>query len=206
MSRLPVVVVDYGAGNLRSVAKALEVAGGAPIVTSDPATVAKARALVLPGVGAGNAAMRALERLGLVDPLVQYANSGRPLFGVCLGMQLLMESSEEGESPCLGLVRGTVKRLPPGVKIPHMGWNQVELLGEHPVFSGIPSGADFYFVHSYYADPEERLLALGTTEYGISFCSVIARGNLIATQFHPEKSGSVGLRIYENFLRFAEKG
>jgi len=199
-------VVDYGAGNLRSVTKALEVVGGSPIITSDAAEVARARALVLPGVGAGNAAMRTLERLGLAEPLVRYARSGRPFFGVCLGMQLLMENSDEGESRCLGLVRGRVKRLPSGVKIPHMGWNQVKLLREHPVFSGIPSGANFYFVHSYYAEPEETSLALATTDYGISFCSVIARGNLIATQFHPEKSGNVGLRVYENFLRFAAEG
>ena len=203
---MPVVVVDYGAGNLRSVTKALEVGGGSPIVTSDAAEVARARALVLPGVGAGNAAMRTLERLGLAEPLVRYAKSGRPFFGVCLGMQLLMNNSDEGESSCLGLVQGRVNRLPSGVKIPHMGWNQVKLLREHPVFSGIPSGANFYFVHSYHAEPEETSLALATTDYGISFCSVIARGNLIATQFHPEKSGNVGLRVYENFLRFAAEG
>jgi len=203
---LSVVVVDYGAGNLRSVAKALEAVGGSPIVTSDPAEVAKAQALVLPGVGAGNTAMRTLERLGLAEPLARYAKSGRPFFGVCLGMQLLMERSEEGESRCLGLVRGTAKRLPPGVKIPHIGWNQVKLLREHPVFSGIPSGANFYFVHGYYAEPEGTSLTLATTDYGISFCSVLAQGNLIATQFHPEKSGNVGLRVYKNFLRFAAEG
>ena len=197
------MIIDYGAGNLRSVAKALEKVGAEPIVTDDPQKVSRARALVLPGVGAGDAAMRELGQRGLVEPIMDYARSGRPFLGVCLGMQILLDTSEEGDSRCLGLVPGTVKRLPPGVKVPHMGWNQVDLAREHPVFDGIPNGANFYFVHSYYAEPEDPSVVLGTTEYNVPFCSVIAQENLVATQFHPEKSGTLGVRIYENFVRFA---
>jgi glutamine amidotransferase len=121
-------------------------------------------------------------------------------------MQLLMDHSDEGDSRCLGLVPGNVKRLPSGAKVPHMGWNQVNLQREHPLFEGIPSGSNFYFVHSYYAEPEDGSIALGMTDYIIPFCSVIAHGNLVATQFHPEKSGTLGLRVYENFVRFAADG
>jgi len=203
VKRFPVVIVDYGAGNLRSVAKALERVGAASTITDDPQEVSRASTLVLPGVGAGDAAMRALGQRGLVEPLIQYARSGKPFLGICLGMHLLMEESEEGDSRCLGLVAGRAKRLPPGAKVPHMGWNQVNLERPHPVFSGIPQGANFYFVHSYYVELDDMAVALGFTDYNISFCSVIARGNLVATQFHPEKSGAVGLRLYENFVRFA---
>jgi len=205
MKSYPVVIVDYGAGNLRSVAKAMEKAGAGPIVTDDPRKVSAARALVLPGVGAGDAAMRELGRRGLVEPLIDYARSGKPFLGICLGLQILMDSSAEGDSDCLGIVQGKVKRLPPGAKVPHMGWNQVSLKRQHPVFDGIPNGSNFYFVHSYYAEPEEPSGVLGTTEYIIPFCSVVAQGNLVATQFHPEKSGTLGIRIYENFVRFAKE-
>lgn len=206
MKNFPVVVIDYGAGNLRSVAKALEKVGARPIVTDDPRKVASARALVLPGVGAGDAAMRELSARGLVEPAQDYARSGRPFLGICLGMQLLMDHSDEGDSRCLGLVPGNVRRLPPGAKVPHMGWNQVNLQREHPLFQGIPNGSNFYFVHSYYAQPDDRSVVLGVTDYIIPFCSVIAQGSLAATQFHPERSGALGLRIYENFVRSAAYG
>ncbi|MBF8267130.1 MAG: imidazole glycerol phosphate synthase, glutamine amidotransferase subunit [Dehalococcoidia bacterium] len=196
-----VTVVDYGAGNLRSVAKAVERVGYLPQVTDDPREVLRARAVILPGVGASDSAMRALQQRGLVGPLREVIRGGVPFFGVCLGLQLLLDSSEEGSMPCLGIVPGRVKRFPPGLKVPHMGWNQVTLGGEHPVFEGVESGSYFYFVHSYYAAPDDPGLVLGTTEYGIQFCSVIAVDNLVATQFHPEKSGALGLRLYENFLR-----
>ena len=201
MTEGTVTVVDYGAGNLRSVAKAIERLGYLPTVTDDPQEVQRARAVILPGVGASDSAMRALEQRGLVGPIREVINRGVPFFGVCLGLQLLLESSEEGSMPCLGVVPGMVKRFPPGLKVPHMGWNQVTLHGEHPVFEGVESGSYFYFVHSYYAAPEDPGLVLGTTEYGLEFCSVIAMNNLVATQFHPEKSGALGLRLYENFLR-----
>jgi len=202
-----VAVVDYGAGNLRSVEKALERLGGNPLVTSDPAEVLAAEAIVVPGQGAAGQAMRSLERLGLIEPLRRVMSEGRPFFGVCLGMQILLtRSDEDGGQKCLGLVPGTVRRLPAGLKVPHMGWNQVELTTDHPVFAGVPNRANFYFVHSYYCDPEDPAVIAGQTEYGVRFCSAIAQGNLVATQFHPEKSGHIGLRLYANFLEWAASG
>jgi glutamine amidotransferase len=196
-----IAIVDYGAGNLRSVAKAVEKLGYSPEVTGDPQKVRNAKAVILPGVGASDSAMTALKERGLVEPLRAVIRDGVPFFGVCLGLQLLLESSEEGSMPCLSVVPGRVKRFPNSVKTPHMGWNEVNFERDHPVLEGVESGSYFYFVHSYYADPEDQSLVLGTTDYASPFCSVIARDNLVATQFHPEKSGGVGLRLYENFLR-----
>ena len=196
-----IAIVDYGAGNLRSVAKAVEKLGYSPEVTGDPQKVRNAGAVILPGVGASDSAMTALEERGLVEPLRAVIRDGVPFFGVCLGLQLLLESSEEGSMPCLSVVPGRVKRFPNSVKTPHMGWNEVNFERDHPVLEGVESGSYFYFVHSYYADPEDQSLVLGTTDYASQFCSVIARDNLVATQFHPEKSGALGLRLYENFLR-----
>ena len=196
-----IAIVDYGAGNLRSVAKAVEKLGYSPEVTGDPQKVRNAKAVILPGVGASDSAMTALEERGLVEPLRAVIREGVPFFGVCLGLQLLLESSEEGSMPCLSVVPGRVKRFPNSVKTPHMGWNEVNFERDHPVLEGVESGSYFYFVHSYYADPEDQSLVLGTTDYASPFCSVIARDNLVATQFHPEKSGALGLRLYENFLR-----
>ena len=196
-----IAIVDYGAGNLRSVAKAVEKLGYSPEVTGDPQKVRNAGAVILPGVGASDSAMTALEERGLVEPLRAVIREGVPFFGVCLGLQLLLESSEEGSMPCLSVVPGRVKRFPNSVKTPHMGWNEVNFERDHPVLEGVESGSYFYFVHSYYADPEDQSLVLGTTDYASQFCSVIARDNLVATQFHPEKSGALGLRLYENFLR-----
>ncbi|MBI2873316.1 MAG: imidazole glycerol phosphate synthase subunit HisH [Chloroflexi bacterium] len=197
-----IIIIDYGAGNLRSVQKAFEHLGHQARITSDPADLAAAHALVMPGVGASGAAMEGLRRHGLVGPVREAIARGVPFFGVCLGLQLLMDVSEEGgETPCLGVVPGRVRRLPSGLKVPHMGWNRVALREEHPVFRDVPPGSYFYFVHSYYADPEDKALVMGTTEYGVSFCSALAQGSLIATQFHPEKSGALGLRLYDNFVR-----
>ena len=203
MTTLKVVVIDYESGNLRSVFKALERTGIRPEITAEPSVLLGADAAVLPGVGAGDAAMRALHQRGLVEPLRKFVASGRPFLGICLGLQLLMDSTEEGDAHCLGILPGNTRKLPGGMKVPHMGWNEVNFKGAHPVFEGIPQGAHFYFVHSYYAEPEERDLIAGVTEYGIPFCSVVVKDNLIATQFHPEKSGTLGLKVYENFVRFA---
>ncbi|CAI8020449.1 Imidazole glycerol phosphate synthase subunit HisH [Geodia barretti] len=200
---LKIVVIDYQSGNLRSVAKALEAVGASPVVTEDASQIESADAVILPGVGSGPAAMRALETRGLVKPIKQYVAGGRPFLGVCLGLQLLLERTDEGDAPCLGIVPGQVRRLPGGMKVPHMGWNSVDFEFDHPVFRGIPPASHFYFVHSYYADPDKNAGVAGTTTYGIPFCSAFARDNLVATQFHPEKSGTVGLRIYRNFLEFA---
>ena len=200
---LNIVVIDYESGNLRSVARAVEKAGVAPCVTSDPALLDSADAVILPGVGSGPAAMSALNARGLVEPLLGYIASGRPFLGVCLGLQLLLEATDEGDADCIGLVPGRVRRLPDGMKVPHMGWNTVRFQTEHPLWAGIPQDSHFYFVHSYYADPTQRDNVAGVTEYGVPFCSVYARDNVVATQFHPEKSGVNGLRIYANFVNQA---
>ncbi len=203
MSGLRVAVVDYESGNLRSVARALEVAGVQPEVTSDPATLMQADAAVLPGVGAGDAAMAALLRRGLDGPIVEFVASGRPFLGVCLGLQLLMDSTDEGDTRCLGIVHGRTRKLPEGLKVPHMGWNRVAFKATHPMLEDLPPDPYFYFVHSYYVQPKDESMVASVTEYGIPFCSVVVKDNLVATQFHPEKSGSLGLKIYENFVRYA---
>ena len=198
-----VLVLDYGAGNLRSVARAVEYVGFQPEVTADPRALEQADAVVMPGVGVAADTMRHLHEQALAEPLRAYILAGRPFLGVCMGMQALLTVSEEGgEHPCLDIVPGRVRRLDVAneMKVPHMGWNQVEQLREHPIFAEIPDGSCFYFVHSYYPDPEDQSLVVGRTEYGVAFPSVIARNGLVATQFHPEKSGGVGLQLYRNFL------
>ncbi len=202
-----IAIIDYSAGNLRSVANAVARLGYQSKITSRPAEVLNAQAVILPGVGAAADTMANLERLGLVDPIRRIIAEGRPFFGVCLGLQILFTGTEEGGwHECLGILRGRVRRLPSGLKIPHMGWNQVKQIISHPVFDGIPDEANFYFVHSYYAEPDDKSLVAGETNYGTSICSVIAEGNLIANQFHPEKSGEFGLRMYDNFMKLAMRG
>jgi glutamine amidotransferase len=198
----PIVIIDYGAGNLRSVQKAFEHLGHEAVFTDDPATLEDAAAVVFPGQGASPPAMAALERTGMSEAVRRTVAGGKPFFGVCLGLQLMLERSEEGDTPGLGIVPGTVKRFGPGLKVPHMGWNAVDFDTAHPVFDGIPSGSYFYFVHSYYAAPTDPSWVAGTTDYGVRFASVMARGNMVATQFHPEKSGEIGLRLYDNFVRY----
>jgi glutamine amidotransferase len=199
-----IVIIDYGAGNLRSVVNTVSRLGYQPRITSNPGELTSAEAVILPGVGAAADTMASLERLGLISPILQYIAEDRPFFGVCIGLQLLFTGTEEGGwHKCLGIIPGRVRRLPAGLKIPHMGWNQLKQRVSHPVFDGIPDEANFYFVHSYYVEPDDESLVIGETEYGIPICSVIARGKLVATQFHPEKSGEVGLRLYDNFIRLA---
>ena len=201
---MELVIVDYGAGNLRSVARAVAHVGGESIITSDPTAVAAAPALILPGVGAAADTMRNLRERGLVEPIQQYIAGGRPFLGVCMGQQALFDFSEEGgRHDCLGILPGRIVRLPSGLKVPHMGWNRVRIVRPHPIFEGIPDGSYFYFVHSYHPRPEEPSVIVGETEYGVTFPAVVARDNLVATQFHPEKSGALGLRMYGNFLRIA---
>ncbi|MBI5285088.1 MAG: imidazole glycerol phosphate synthase subunit HisH [Chloroflexi bacterium] len=195
------VVIDYGAGNLRSVSRAVAHVGHEPSVTSDPHDVAAADAVILPGVGAAADTMRNLREHGMVEPVREYIASGRPFFGVCMGQQALLSVSEEGgEHPCLDIISGRVKKLPGGQKVPHMGWNQVRQKTAHPIFDEIPDDSYFYFVHSYYPEPEDESVVIGETDYGVTFASVLARDNIVATQFHPEKSGEMGLRMYRNFL------
>jgi glutamine amidotransferase len=196
-----VVIVDYGAGNLRSVARAVAYNGYEPVVSCEARAVDSAEALILPGVGAACDTMRNLQQGGLVESIREYIASGRPFLGVCMGQQALLSVSEEGgEHACLDVIPGRVKKLPSGLKVPHMGWNRVWQRAPHPIFDGIDDGAYFYFVHSYYPAPDDKSVVVGETEYGVPFASVLARDNLVATQFHPEKSGESGLRFYANFL------
>jgi glutamine amidotransferase len=198
------IVVDYGAGNLRSVTIALARLGFDPLVTSEPEAVESADVVILPGVGAAADTMSNLVQRRLVEPIREYIAGGRPFLGVCMGLQVLFSVSEEGgEHLCLDILPGRVRRLPAGLKVPHMGWNGVQQRSPHPIFDGIPDGAFFYFVHSYYAQPEDASVVIGETEYGATFPAVVAKGNIVATQFHPEKSADWGLRLYENFLRMA---
>ena len=199
-----IAIVDYGAGNLRSVVNAIARLGYQSKITSSPDEVLAARAVILPGVGAAAETMENLKALGLVEPIRRLITEGRPFLGVCIGLQVLFSGTEEGGGhECLGIIPGRVRKLPQGLKIPHMGWNQVKQKVSHKVFDGVPDCANFYFVHSYYVEPEDKSLVAGETSYGIPICSVIARGNLVATQFHPEKSGEFGLKIYDNFIKLA---
>ena len=199
-----ITIIDYGAGNLRSVANVIARLGYQPRITNRAAELSEAQAVILPGVGAAGDTMESLRKLGLVEPIKQLIADDRPFFGVCIGLQVLFTGTEEGGwHDCLGIIPGRVKKLPAGLKVPHMGWNQVKQRSNHPAFEGIPDEANFYFVHSYYGEPENKSLVAGETEYGVMMGSVITRGNLVATQFHPEKSGDYGLKMYANFLRHA---
>jgi glutamine amidotransferase len=203
---LMIVIVDYGIGNLRSVQKALERVGATAVVTSDPAALDRAQGVVLPGVGAFGDGMDRLRQRGLVEPVLRQAEAGKPLLGICLGMQLLFDESEEmGHQEGLGLLPGRVVRFPEGeLKVPHIGWNQLRLAEPRPemaLLEGVEDGAYAYFVHSYYPAAGEPGDLLATTEYGIEFASVVGRGTIWGAQFHPEKSQDVGLRLLKNFVR-----
>ena len=201
---MKLVVVDYGAGNLHSVARAITNAGTRPLITSNPEYLSDADAIIVPGVGAAADTMANLRRSGFVEPIREYVASGRPFLGICMGLQALFDASEEGgEHECLGIVPGRVVRLPDGLKVPHIGWNTVKIARPHPLFEDVPDGSYFYFLNSYYARPDDPAVVIGQTEYGVNFPSVVARDNIVATQFHPEKSGALGLRMYQNFLLMA---
>ncbi len=194
-------IIDYGMGNIHSVRKALEIMGGRVEVVSDPRKLASYAKLVLPGVGAFGDAMAELDRAGLSAAVREYAASGTPLLGICLGMHLFLESSEESPGvKGLGLLAGIVRRFPAGeLKVPQMGWNTIKPVGVCPLLKGVPEGS-VYFCHSYYPEPRDASCSAAMTEYGVSFPSVIWRGNLYACQFHPEKSQAVGLAILKNFV------
>ena len=201
-----ITIIDYGAGNLRSVAKAVAKLGYEAEISSDPQKVLAADIVILPGVGAAGDTMDSLQDLGLVEPVRQVIAGSRPFLGICLGIQVLLTSTEEsGGYDCLDVIPGVVKLLPPDLKVPQMGWNQVKQKMPHPIFEGIPDGANFYFVHSFYIDPADKSVVAAETDYGIDFCSMLIRDNLVATQFHPEKSGELGLRLLRNFLAFSSK-
>jgi len=195
-----IAVIDYGMGNLRSVQKGFEKVGCNAVISSDIKTIENASRLVLPGVGAFRDCMRNLEESGLVDALIRGVEKGKPFMGICLGLQLLFDESEEfGTHRGLGLISGKVKRFPAGdLKVPHMGWNSISKSKDSPVLASVEEGSYFYFVHSYYVVPEENVSAT-TTEYGIEFTSSIVKDNIFACQFHPEKSQSEGLKILKAF-------
>lgn len=204
-----VAVVDYGMGNLRSVAKAIEhVAPDMQVlVTADPAVVAAADRVVVPGQGAMPDCMRELTASGLRDSVIAAA-AQKPFLGICIGLQMLFEHSEEGDVAGLGILPGQVRRFPAsetvarGLKVPHMGWNQVAQQEPHPLWSGIEDGSRFYFVHSFYVEPAQPGLIAGSTLYGMPFTSAVARDNIFAVQFHPEKSARAGLQLLGNFMRW----
>jgi len=200
-----IAIIDYGAGNIRSIEKALEYVGAQVQVTGDPAVVANAHAIVLPGVGSGGAAMARMTERGLDEAIRHATRQGKPFLGICLGMQLLADHHAEGEVDGLGLFRGEVRRIPHGPKIPHMGWNTVTPLREGlPIFADIPPDAYFYFAHSYYVEPQDRQGVAAITDYGSPYCSVIVGEHIWGTQFHPEKSGAAGLQLLRNFMKWVK--
>lgn len=201
-----IAIIDYNAGNITSVARALHNIGQDFVITDDTKTLDSASHVIFPGVGAAGEAMAYLRQKKLDAWLKACLLSGKPLMGICLGTQIILDNSEENKTNCIGLVAGSTKRFPEhlvfdgqALKIPHMGWNRVTFRRNHPVFADIDPAAEFYFVHSYYPSPSDEIAILGTTEYGITFCSVLAVKNLVAMQFHPEKSGRPGLQILKNF-------
>ena len=201
---MKVAVIDYGAGNLRSVMSALRTVGCEAVVVDSQNDIHDARAMILPGVGAAADTMVNLRRRGLSDVVTRWIEAERPFMGICMGMQVLFTHSDEGRGQqCLGIIPGRVVRLPQGLKVPHMGWNQVRFAGEHSIFRTIPDDSNFYFVHSYVAEPEDESVVAARTDYGAPFCSAVQRGPLFATQFHPEKSGALGLQLYKNFVETA---
>ena len=201
---MKVGVVDYDAGNLRSVETALAHLGTDFLTSRSPEELIGLDRLIFPGVGEAASAMAVLRQHGLDEMILEYVGSGKPVLGICIGYQIALDRSEERDATCLGIVPGVARRfLPePGMKVPHMGWNQVWHKHRHPLFTGIPDGGSFYFVHSYYPDPAESEAIIAETEYGITFACAMAKENFVAVQFHPEKSGPYGLRLLQNFLEW----
>ncbi|MEM5786465.1 MAG: imidazole glycerol phosphate synthase subunit HisH [Syntrophobacteraceae bacterium] len=205
-----IAILDYKAGNLTSVERALKHLGFSCAITNSHEDIRKAERVIFPGVGAAGKSMESLGELGLDRLLHELFASGVPILGICVGLQVLFESSEENNTRCLGVLPGAVRRFPDRLhsgdgkllKVPHMGWNEVRFKSDHPVFRDIPAGSEFYFVHSYYPCPEEDSMAIGVAEYGMEFTCAVAHRNLVAVQFHPEKSGKAGLTLLENFCRW----
>lgn len=213
MSERVIAVVDYGAGNTQSVMNALEAvlpSGADATLTSDPKQIRSAAGVIVPGVGAARDTISNLERAGLVEPLLDIIQHNVPYLGICMGMQALMSYSEEdGRQPCLDVIPGVVRRFETDLPVPHMGWNTVRFtttVRGHPLLSGIPNDSYFYFVHSYYCVPTEAGCIMAETDYPTPFASMLGRGNIMCTQFHPEKSGRLGLQLIANFVALAQAG
>jgi imidazole glycerol-phosphate synthase subunit HisH len=208
--RLPIAVVDYGAGNVQSVANALDAIGAHAQLTTDPEFIRSAPGVIVPGVGAAQDTIRNLEARGLVAPVLDAIHRDVPYLGICMGMQALMSYSEEhGGQPCLDVIPGVVKRFETTLPVPHMGWNQVcatPIGAGHPIMADIPDRADFYFVHSYFCEPSDPEWVIATSDYDGPFAAMLGDRNLICTQFHPEKSGAFGLQLLRNFVRIVEAG
>jgi imidazole glycerol-phosphate synthase subunit HisH len=202
---LKIAVVDYGMGNLKSVSKAIEhvAAGDQVLVTADPKAIASADRVVVPGQGAMPDCMRQLGASGAREAVIEAARA-KPFLGICIGLQMLFERGEEGDTPGLGILPGAVPRfrVPAGMKVPHMGWNEVMQARPHPLWEGIGDRSRFYFVHSYFPAPSDKALVAATCDYGAPFTCAVARDNIFAVQFHPEKSQSAGLRLLSNFVRW----
>jgi len=202
-----IAIIDYKAGNLTSVKLALDAIGVEAQITSDPAVILASERVIFPGVGAAGSAMSNLNQLGLIDCIKRAVASGKPFLGICLGTQIIFaHSDEDGGTSTLGILSGNVKQFMPKVrtdKVPQMGWNSVKQTASHPVWKGICDNSEFYFVHSYYPAPDHKAEIIGTTDYaGVSFASAVARDNLVATQFHIEKSGKIGLTLLKNFCEW----
>jgi imidazole glycerol-phosphate synthase subunit HisH len=205
-----IAILDYRAGNLTSVERAMRFLGFSCEVTASADRIRAAKRIIFPGVGAAGKSMQDLRELGLDKLLHERLEAGVPVLGICVGLQVLLDHSEENDTRCLGILPGSVRLFPEGLcdehgnplKIPHMGWNEVTFTGEHPVFRNVPPGSEFYFVHSYYPDPSDPACVVGLSHYGKPFCSAVARGNLVAVQFHPEKSGPPGLQLLRDFCQW----
>ena len=206
---LKIIIIDTGAANVHSVHKAVIKVGITPYITKNKSDIRNSDAVILPGVGSSNAVMKSLINLDLKEEIKLYANSRKPLLCICVGMQVLFDKSDEGNTKCLGIIKGNVKKFPENMidknnrkmKIPHMGWNKLNIINQnHKILDNIPNNSYFYFVHSFYCIPEEKNKIIANTDYGIEVCSIVSDDNIIGTQFHPEKSGDIGISIYKNFI------
>lgn len=200
-----IAIIDYNAGNLTSVKRAMDYLGKKSVITADYSTIIRAEKIIFPGVGAAGRAMADLKRKRLDQAIIRAFNDKKPVLGICLGTQIIMEASEENDTECLGIIKGRVARFngeSAGLKVPHMGWNSVMLKRRHPLFQDVEQDSEFYFVHSYYPLPDDPDRVLGETDYINRFASVLSLKNLVAMQFHPEKSGAPGLKILDNFCKW----
>ncbi|MDG1990293.1 MAG: imidazole glycerol phosphate synthase subunit HisH [Dehalococcoidia bacterium] len=198
---LKITIIDYGAGNVRNVYRALSAIGIEALISQNQDDILNSDGVILPGVGAAQDTMQHLAEKGLVNAIKDFVNDGKPFLGICMGLQALFDYSlEGGKQECLGLIPGKIVKFSGDLTVPHMGWNQIKIIKNHSLLKGIDNNSYFYFVHSFYPEPIDNDVVLTTTEYGSDFASIVAKNNIYATQFHPEKSGEIGLLIYKNFI------